>query len=94
FKPIVLPRSSPGLRLLQRLRDEAHRFALGYYHKVHHRESFTSVFDGIPGIGPKRKRALLKKFGSVQAIREASLEEMAAASGMTEKLARKVKESL
>ncbi|MBU2535968.1 MAG: excinuclease ABC subunit UvrC [Chloroflexota bacterium] len=94
FKPIVLPRSSPGLRLLQRLRDEAHRFALGYYHKVHRRESFTSAFDGIPGIGPKRKRALLKKFGSVQAIREASLEEMAAASGMTEKLARKVKESL
>ncbi len=94
FKPIVLPRSSPGLRLLQRLRDEAHRFALGYYHKVHHRESFTSAFDGIPGIGPKRKRALLKKFGSVQAVREASLEEMAAAGGMTEKLARKVKESL
>ena len=94
FKPIVLPRSSPGLRLLQRLRDEAHRFALGYYHKVHRRESFISVFDGIPGIGPKRKRALLKKFGSVQAVREAPLEEMAAASGMTEKLARKVKESL
>jgi excinuclease ABC subunit C len=94
FKPIVLPRSSPGLRLLQRLRDEAHRFALGYYHKVHRRESFISAFDGIPGIGPKRKRALLKKFGSVQAVREASLEEMAVASGMTEKLARKVKESL
>ncbi len=94
FKPIVLPRSSPGLRLLQRLRDEAHRFALGYYHKVHRRESFVSAFDGIPGIGPKRKRALLKKFGSVQAIREASVEEMAAASGMTEKLARKVKELL
>ncbi len=94
FKPIVLPRSSPGLRLLQRLRDEAHRFALGYYHKVHRRESFVSAFDGIPGIGPKRKRALLKKFGSVSAIREASVEEMAAASGMTEKLARKVKELL
>jgi excinuclease ABC subunit C len=61
---------------------------------VHRRESFISAFDGIPGIGPKRKRALLKKFGSVQAVREASLEEMAAASGMTEKLARKVKESL
>ena len=94
FKPIVLPRSSPGLRLLQRLRDEAHRFALGYYHKVHRRESFTSAFDDIPGIGPKRKRALLKKFGSFQAIREASLEEVVTASGMTEKLARKVKESL
>jgi len=93
-KPILLPRRSPGLKLLQRLRDEAHRFALGYYHKVHRRETFISAFDGIPGIGPKRKRALLKKFGSVQAIREASLAEMAATSGMTEKLARKVKELL
>jgi excinuclease ABC subunit C len=79
---------------LQRLRDEAHRFALGYYHNVHHRESFISAFDGIAGVGPKRRRALLKKFGSVQAIREASVEEMATTSGMTEKLARKVKESL
>jgi excinuclease ABC subunit C len=93
-KPIVLPRRSPGLKLLQRLRDEAHRFALGYYHNVRRRESFTSAFDGITGIGPKRRRALLKKFGSVQAIREASLEEMVATSGMTEKLARTVKESL
>ncbi|NQT05523.1 MAG: excinuclease ABC subunit UvrC [Dehalococcoidia bacterium] len=93
-KPIVLPRRSPGLKLLQRLRDEAHRFALGYYHNVHRRESFTSAFDGITGIGPRRRRALLKKFGSVQAVREASVDEMAATSGMTEKLARTVKESL
>ncbi len=93
-KPIMLSRRSPGLRLLQRLRDEAHRFAIGYYHRVHRRETFASAFDGVPGIGPKRKRALLEKYGSIQAIREASLEEMAATSGMTEKLARKVKESL
>ena len=93
-KPIVLPRRSPGLQLLQRLRDEAHRFALGYYQKVRRRETFTSVFDGIIGIGPKRKRALLKQFGSVQAIREASVEEIAATRGMTESLARKVKELL
>ena len=93
-KPIVLPRRSPGLQLLQRLRDEAHRFALGYYQKVRRRETFTSVFDGMTGIGPKRKRALLKQFGSVQAIREASVEEIAATRGMTESLARKVKELL
>jgi excinuclease ABC subunit C len=93
-KPIILPRRSPGLKLLQRIRDEAHRFALGYYHNVSRRESFISAFDGIMGIGPKRRRALLKKFGSVQAIREAPVEEMAATSGITEKLARKIKESL
>jgi excinuclease ABC subunit C len=93
-KPIVLPRRSPGLQLLQRLRDEAHRFALGYYQKVRRRETFTSVFDGMTGIGPRRKRALLKQFGSVQAIREASIEEIAATRGMTESLARKVKEFL
>ena len=93
-KPVALPRRSPGLQLLQRLRDEAHRFALGYYQKVRRRETFTSVFDGISGIGPKRKRALLRQFGSVQAIREASIEEIAATRGMTESLARKVKEFL
>jgi len=93
-KPIVLPRSSPGLQLLQRLRDEAHRFALGYYQKIHRQETFTSAFDGISGIGPKRKRALLKQFGSVQAIREASIGEIAATRGMTESLAKRVKEFL
>jgi excinuclease ABC subunit C len=93
-KPIVLPRSSPGLKLLQRLRDEAHRFALGYYQRVHKRETFSSAFDNVSGIGPKRRRVLLKQFGSVQAIREASIEELAAAKSMTENLARKVKEFL
>ncbi len=93
-RPVVLPHSSPGLRLLQRLRDEAHRFALGYYQKVHRRETFASAFDGVVGIGPKRRRALLKRFGSVQAIREASVEELAGTEGMTGSLAKKVKESL
>jgi len=93
-EPIILPRSSPGLQLLQRLRDEAHRFALGYYQKVHKRETFTSALDAIPGIGPKRKRALLKQFGSVQGIRQASEEELAATKGMNQSLARRVKENL
>ena len=93
-EPVILPRSSPGLQLLQRLRDEAHRFALGYYQKIHKRETFTSALDAIPGIGPKRKRALLKRFGSVQGIRQASEEELAATKGMPQSLAKRVKENL
>ena len=92
-EPIILPRSSPGLQLLQRLRDEAHRFAIGYYQKVHKRETFASALDTIPGIGPKRKRALLKQFGSVRAIQEASIEDLAA-TGMTQRLAKRIKEYL
>ena len=91
---IVLPGSSHGLQLLQRLRDEAHRFALGYYQKVHQKETFASPFDTIPGIGPKRKHALLKHFGSVQAIQKASVDELAATKGMSRSLARKIKELL
>jgi len=93
-EPIILPRSSPGLHLLQRLRDEAHRFALGYHQKMRRRRSFASALDSIPGIGPKRKRVLLKQFGSVQAIREAPIEELATARGMNKNLAQKVKEHL
>jgi len=93
-EPVILPRSSPGLQLLQRLRDEAHRFALGYYQKIRKRETFTSALDAIPGIGPKRKRALLKRFGSVQGIRQASEGELAATKGMTQSLAKRVKENL
>ena len=93
-EPVILPRSSAGLKLLQRLRDEAHRFALGYHQKIHKRESFASAMDNIPGIGPKRKQALLRQFGSIQAIREASEDELAAARGMTRGLAKKVKEYL
>jgi excinuclease ABC subunit C len=93
-KPIVLPRSSPGLQLLQRLRDEAHRFALGYHQRVRRKQTFTSVLDSVPGIGPRRKRALLRQFGSVKAIREAPLEELASVKGITPKLAKELKEQL
>ena len=91
---IVLPGSSPGLQLLQRLRDEAHRFALGYHQKIRKKETFTSVLDTIPGIGPNRKRALLKQFGSVRAIRQASTEKLAATRGMSRRQAQKMKEYL
>ena len=93
-EPIVLPGSSPGLQLLQRVRDEAHRFALGYHQKLRRRETFGSLLDSIPGIGPKRKRALLKQFGSVQGIRKASTEELAAARGITGSLAKRIEELL
>jgi excinuclease ABC subunit C len=80
--------------LLQRLRDEAHRFALGYHRKIRKKEAFASSLDVIPGIGPRRKRALLKQFGSVQRIREASVEELAATKGVPHYLAQKIKKFL
>jgi len=92
--PILLPRSSPGLQLLQRIRDEAHRFAISYYARVHRRQTFASVLDGIPGIGPRRKQALLRRFGSVAAVREASPVELAATTGMSREQAKKIKELL
>jgi excinuclease ABC subunit C len=92
-EPIILPRSSPGLQLLQRLRDEAHRFALGYHQRMRKRETFASVLDSVPGVGPKRKRALLRQFGSVTAIKGASVEELTTA-GVTKSLAKKIKEYL
>ncbi|MFC1932901.1 excinuclease ABC subunit UvrC [Chloroflexota bacterium] len=91
---IILPGSAPGLQLLQRLRDEAHRFALGYHRRIRQKETFASALDSIPGIGPKRKHVLLKQFGSVRGIREASAEELAAVGGMNQSLAKKMKEYL
>jgi excinuclease ABC subunit C len=93
-EPVILPGNSSALQLLQRLRDEAHRFALGYYQKIHQKQAFASVLDTIPGIGPKRKRTLLIQFGSVQAIREAPIDELATARGMSQSLAQKIKELL
>ncbi|MFQ5826959.1 MAG: excinuclease ABC subunit UvrC [Dehalococcoidia bacterium] len=90
-EPILLPRQSTGLFLLQRLRDEAHRFALSYHQRVRRREGMGSALDSVPGIGPKRKRALLRRFGSVRALREAPIEEVAAVAGMTRRLAQQVK---
>jgi len=93
-KPVVLPKSSPGLQMLQNIRDEAHRFAISYYAKVHRKKSFTSVLDNIPGIGPRRKSALMHHFGSVPRIQEASIDELVAATGMTHNQAKKIKEYL
>ncbi|MBV9708438.1 MAG: excinuclease ABC subunit UvrC [Chloroflexi bacterium] len=91
-EPIILPRSSQGLYLLQRIRDEAHRFSITYHRKLRSDRTFKSILDEIPGIGPKRKQALMKHFGSVRAISAASLDELAALDGMNRDAAEKVKE--
>jgi excinuclease ABC subunit C len=93
-EPIALPRTSPALYLLQRVRDEAHRFAVTYHRKVRERAGTRSALDAIPGVGPKRKRALIRKFGSVKEIREAAVDEIASTIGFTRSLAEKVKEYL
>jgi excinuclease ABC subunit C len=89
-EPLVLPRDSQALYLLQRIRDEAHRFALSYHLHVRKKAALKSEWS-VPGIGPKRKRALLKKFGSVRGIKEASVEELMSVPGMTRQLAERVK---
>lgn len=93
-QPLVLPATSVALKLLQRVRDEAHRFALGYHHNIRNRRAFASALDDISGIGPRRKRNLIRRFGSVEGIRRASLEELSAAKGISPTLARKIKEHL
>lgn len=91
---IHLPHDSNGMHLLQRVRDEAHRFAISYHTKLRSRTGRRSILDGIPSIGPKRKRALMRTFGSVEQIRQASAEEISAVDGMSTSLARVLKEAL
>ncbi len=90
--PIVLPRTAQGLYLVQRIRDEAHRFAVTYHQKVRSRRAVRSILDEIAGVGPARKRALLRKFGSVRAMQEAPVEELAAVVGAT--LGERIKQAL
>ncbi|VVB89578.1 UvrABC system protein C [uncultured archaeon] len=88
--PVILPKDSPALKLLQRIRDEAHRFAVGYHRKLRGKRISESELDGIAGIGEKRKRALLKYFGSVGKVRAADVEEIAKAPGVRRKDAEEV----
>jgi excinuclease ABC subunit C len=92
--PIELPLDAAGLVLIRRLRDEAHRFALSYHRKLRDKRLFGNPLDEVPGIGPKRRRLLLRTFGSLEAIRRAPVEEIAAVPTMTLRLAEKVKEVL
>jgi len=92
--PVVLPRTSQGLYLVQRIRDEAHRFAITYHRKLRSKRSKRSVLEEIPGIGPKRRQALLKAFGSLDGIRQATIDELTAVPGMTQSTAQRVAECL
>ncbi|MBA2263124.1 MAG: excinuclease ABC subunit UvrC [Chloroflexi bacterium] len=92
--PVVLPRRSQALYLVQRIRDEAHRFAITYHRDVRGKKALRSELDDIGGIGPGRKRTLLRRFGSVRRIREASVEEVAATPGISRELAERLKAHL
>jgi excinuclease ABC subunit C len=89
-EPVMLPVTSAALHLVQRLRDEAHRFAISYHRDLRSKRSVRSALDELPGVGPARKRALLKAFGSVRRIREASAEEIAAVPGIGPALADRI----
>jgi excinuclease ABC subunit C len=93
-QPVVLDRGSQGLYLLQRIRDEAHRFAITYHRQVRSRKTLRSQLDDVPGIGPKRKKALIKRFGSLKGIAAATVEELAAVDGMTQDTAERVHEQI
>jgi excinuclease ABC subunit C len=90
MKPIRLPRHDPGLQLLQRIRDEAHRFALTHHRKRRDTRAFESIFDGLEGIGPARRRAILRHFGSADRFLEATQEELEGVPGLPSKTARAV----
>jgi len=91
---IVLPPTSPALYLLQRLRDEAHRFAITFHRDLRARRAVHSAFDDLPGIGPRRRQALLRVFGSVKRVREAPVEQIAAVPGIGPALAARIKAGL
>jgi len=91
---LLLPRTSPALYLLQRVRDEAHRFGLTAHRQRRKKLGMASQLEAIPGIGPTRRKALLRHFGSIEAIRQASIEELASVPGMTRAAAEQLKAHL
>jgi excinuclease ABC subunit C len=87
---IMLDKESPALHLIQRLRDEAHRFAITYHRKLRGKRNLVSILDHIDGIGPKRRQALWRKFESLDAMKQATTEELAAVDGMNSAVAQKL----
>jgi excinuclease ABC subunit C len=94
IEPVDLPQRSQGQFLLERIRDEAHRFAIDQHRRTRQREAIASELEKVPGIGPKRRKALLKAFGSLNGVRQATLEELAAVEGMTHVAAQELKQHL
>ena len=92
--PIVLKQNSTPLFLLQRVRDEAHRFAITYHRQLRSKERLSSSLDTVPGVGPGRRNALLRHFGSVKRVREASVEELTQVRGVTPLLAQTILQQL
>ena len=93
-EPIVLPANSPALHLVQRIRDEAHRFAVTYHRQRRGKSMVESALDSLEGVGPVRRKRLLAAFGSAAAIKRASIDEIASVKGMNATLAAKVKQAL
>jgi len=93
-EPIVLPPGSPGLHLVMRIRDEAHRFAVEFHRKRRGKAMTQSALDALAGVGPVRRKRLLTAFGSVGALKKASVDEIAAVKGMTPALASSIKTAL
>jgi excinuclease ABC subunit C len=89
-EPIVLDRDSPGLHLLQRIRDEAHRFAIEFHRQRRQAKARESIFDTLSGVGPARRRALLRHFGSAEAVLAASQEELEGVPGLPARTARAI----
>jgi excinuclease ABC subunit C len=92
--PVILPRTSEGLYLLQRVRDEAHRFAITYHRQRRSKSMTDSLLDGVPGLGPARRKALLARFGSLKKLRAASPEEIAEVKGIGPALAESIATAL
>jgi excinuclease ABC subunit C len=88
--PILLDRTNPGLQLLQQIRDEAHRFALGFHRQRRETRSFGSIFDELQGVGPARRRAILNHFGSPERFLAASQEELEGVPELPAKTARAI----
>jgi excinuclease ABC subunit C len=92
--PVVLPRDSQALFLVQRVRDEAHRFAVTFHRQRRTKSSLQSSLDEVPGVGPKRRKSLIRHFGSLRAVKEATVEEIASVEGISSTLAHQIKTHL